>query len=278
MNYLTVFGTIEFGKSKIGDKISPTYIGGNGITASLAAAKIVPVYLMGIIGNNLDKKILRNTLGENISIENVEQYDGNTFCYTAIYDEKSFDVKDHEIDFGVYKNYRPKVKITRIHNTKNIFLSGSIPAYSLLVLQQITSLKNIGVSTMMYHLKNNLDSSLELIQAAKYLFTNEKEYEYLQEKVPNLFNFALNLRYIFITDGGKGVTVLSKNQENYYPFDKIITPLDPTNAGDVFAATIMALLVNEENVNLEKIVMQAHEEAMKVIMNDPYYRKIYEKN
>ena len=278
MHDLTVFGTIEFGKAKVGKKVSPTYIGGNGIVASLAAAKQLSVTLIGVVGSDMDMKVLRDILDVNISIDNVEQYKGKTFQYTAIYDANTFDIKDHEIDFGVYGIYTPQVTTEAARNSEFVFFSGSNPQYSLEVLKQLNSPKLIGVSTMLYHLENNFPFAKELIKEASVLFTNTREFAYLQKNIPDLFSFAKKIRYVFVTDKGKGVSIITKDEKKYFPFNKTVTPIDPTNAGDVFAATIMALFVKEEKMPLEEIVTKAHEEAIKVIMNDPYYRRIYETN
>ena len=281
-NRLTVFGTIEFGKSKFaGSKYSPRYIGGNGILASLAASKHTPVNLIGVIGSDLGIAKLSSTLGKKINVSNVTELKGKTFDYKAIYDPTTFELIDEKVKFGVYAKYRPKILDEFIDSTKYVLFSGSNPKFGLEIMRQLGDQKIVGVNTLYYHLVHNFEYAIQLIEFATYLFTSEREYELIAAKTPpNLFFRFKNLKYIFKTKGKNGVQIITKtSSKNFYPL-KILKPVDPTNAGDVFVGTIMGMTVAGFSLekDMKKLINLAQREAARVIMNDSYYRLKAERN
>lgn len=275
-NRLTVFGTIEFSRARFQNKpYSDTYIGGNGILASLAAAKYTYVDFIGVIGTDMNRKRLKKLLGKKINIENIQQLKGKSFNYGAIYDPITFDLVDEEIEFGVYGSYIPHILNNRAQLSKYVLFSGSNPRFSLKILKQIRKPECIAVNTLFYHLRNNFKYSLDLIASATYLFTNSKEYKYLVSKVgENLFGSFKQLKYIFKTKGIDGVEVISANSLLDFKLTKKVKPKDPTNAGDVFVGTVMGIISAGFSLeeDMKKIIELAQFEATKVITNDKYYR------
>lgn len=277
-NRLTVFGTIEFGRSKFaGNKYSPKYIGGNGILASLAASKHVGVNLIGVIGSDLGIAKLSFTLGKTIDVGSVTELRGRTFDYRAIYDPKTFELIDEEIKFGVYSEYKSAMLGKFTNSTKHVLFSGSNPRVGLENIRKLRSPKIVAVNTLYYHLIHNFEYSVNLIGLATYLFTSEKEYKLIAAKTSsNLFSRFKNLKYIFKTKGKDGVEIITQyGSRNFYP-SKIIKPLDPTNAGDVFVGTVMGLIAKGVSLDkeTEKLVKLSQAESLKVIVNDKFYRKL----
>lgn len=272
---LTIFGTIEYITSQVeGSKESPEYIGGNGIVASLAAGKILPVYLVGVVGQDISLQKLQNAVGENISIEHVEKYQGNSFRYKVIYDSTRFDIKDEKVEFGVYGKYEPYVSADVIKRAPIVFFSGSHPKYNLEILNQLDGSQVVGFTTLFYHLQHNFEYAQKLLKKTNYLFVSKKEYLFLRERIGDLFSFAQKLSFLFITNGKEGVEVMTQNHKFTFPVKNAVVPLDPTNAGDVFSGTVMGMIAKGYSLDtkLSFIVQKAQEEAIKVIRNDSYYR------
>lgn len=275
---LAIFGSIEFCQSKYsGKSLAKTCIGGNGTLSALAASKRANVDLIGVIGTDLDKKVLKRVLGKKVNIDNVLQLEGPSFHYSAVYDPKTYELLDEEIDFGVYGNCKPKVTTKIAKTTEYVLFSGSNPKYGLLVLDQIKSSPVIGFNTLLYHLKNNYKYSISLMKKASYLFINKTEYEYLQRKLgKNLFEVFKNLKMIFKTLGKEGVIVETQKGNTFFPTPKTIQPKNPTNAGDVFTGTIMGLLASGLNLEkeLKKAINLAQKETARVLADDKFYRKV----
>jgi indole-3-glycerol phosphate synthase len=279
MNRLTIFGTIEFEKSQFKDEEeSPKYIGGNGIIASRAAAKIVDVDLIGVVGTDMDKDFLAKSLGTRISTKNVTQLIGNSFRWKAIYDKKTQELIDQDITFGVYAEYKPIVNYKKTDRNQYVLFSGSKPQLSIKVLEQLDTPAFVTVDVLLYHLEHNYDASIDLIQKADVLFVNDKEYTVLVQKHgKNLFRVFRNLKYIFHKQGEKGVTVITPNKKSHFVPEKVVKPLNPANAGDAFSCTMVGQLVAGKDLqhNLDEIVHAAIAESIKVMMNDQYYRLPY---
>ncbi len=278
MNNLTVFGSIMYCRSRLkGSHYSPKYLGGNGTLASLAASKYLPVNLISIIGTDLETKYLEKTLGANINLKHVTVLEGPTFDYQATYDPKTFELVDEEINFGVYNQYNPEIKVTKAKEIENILFSGSNPKFSLAIYKNLTKTKLVGVNTLLYHLKNNYKTSIQLIKKATHLFTNQKEYKYLTEKLgeKNLFKSFPKLKFIFITQGKKGILVQTPKTKVSFALENNVTTKNPTNAGDVFTGTIIGLAASGLNLDKDLVtaIKLAQIEAGKVITNDPFYRK-----
>ncbi|MEK7479294.1 MAG: hypothetical protein AAB634_02050, partial [Patescibacteria group bacterium] len=240
----TIFGTTEFCRSRLTNTpYSPRYLGGNGILASLAAGKHTPVDLISVIGTDMSRAKVKSILGENITIENVLQMEGKSFDYGATYDAKSFELVGEEIEFGVYGSYQPRVFTKEAKEAKCLLFSGSNPRFGLEVLRQISNPEVIGVNTLLYHLKHNAEYSIKLIDAATHLFTSLKEYEYMTKEMNyTFFSPERPLQYIFKTKGIEGVEVITPHNKEQFPVPRVVKPLDPINAGDVFAGTIMGMV------------------------------------
>ncbi|MBI4086705.1 hypothetical protein HY416_01850 [Candidatus Kaiserbacteria bacterium] len=274
---LTIFGTIEFCRSRFaGAEYSPVYIGGNGALASLAAAKHVQVDLIGVIGTDMPREDLARALGPSVHIENVEQMEGESFYYQSTYDPDTFELSGEEIAFGVYGSYSPVLSTKQVKKSKNILFSGSNPRLGLAVLKQMQCPEVVAVNTLLYHLKHNEQYAIDLVKAATHLFTNAEEYEYMTDKIgEDLFEHCKNLQYIFKTKGTSGIEVITPAESRMFPLARVVRPLDPINAGDVFAGTVMGMIVGgrSSEKEMQTIISTAQEESIKVITNDEYYRK-----
>ena len=281
-NKLTVFGTIQFVSTRFDNKAySARYIGGNGVVASLAASKYTQVDLIGVIGSDLRKTCLRELLGNKINTNHIEQISGKTFDYKATYNSISYDLLDQVIGFGVYEKYFPRALDEKINHSRYILFSGSKPQLSLAIEKQLLNSEIVAVDTLMYHLKNNFNASIELINSAMILFINNKEYEFLQDKLnSNPFKAFKRLQYIIRKKGKEGIDVITP--DNIFSFipSEIAKPLNPTNAGDVVSGAIMGMLAMGRSLNthLKEIINIAQDEALKVILNDKFYRKEYKKD
>ena len=278
-NRLTVFGTIQFVRTRFDNQsYSKRFMGGNGLVASLAASKYTQVDLIGVIGSDLGITKLSNILGQKINVSNVTELKGKTFDYRAIYDPTNFELIGERIKFGVYAKYKPKILDDFVDSTRHLLFSGSDPRFGLEIMRQLKNPKIVGVNTLYYHLVHNFEYAIKLIDFATYLFTNEKEYKLIAAKTSsNFFSRFKNLKYIFKTKGRDGLGVITKNSsKKFYPL-KIIKPLGPINAGDVFVGTVMGLIA--KGINLDKemnsLVRLAQEESLKVIANDKFYRKSF---
>jgi len=276
MKKLTIFGTIEFGRSKFTNgKLSPVYIGGNGILSSLAASRHVDVDLIGVVGSDLDKKVLQQKLGKKINVDNITQLEGETFKWTAIYDPKSSELVDQEIEFGVYAKYDPQVIKASTKKSEHILFSGSKPQLGLKVLSQFANPEFIAVDVLLYHLENNFDASVELIKKADILFVNSKEFKFLKKRLGNnLFKTFNNLQYIFQKKGKKGVAVIQNSLTIHFPSPKKVSPQNPTGAGDAFSGNIVGAYLTSPNfkTDLPKIIKMAQTESIKTITNHAFYR------
>jgi sugar/nucleoside kinase (ribokinase family) len=274
---LTIFGTIEFCRSRFANAhYSPVYIGGNGVLASLAAGKRIEVDLIGVIGTDMKRTDLAYALGQAVHIENVEQLEGKSFYYQATYDPETFELAEEDVAFGVHECYHPWLAGGRAKSSQCVLFSGSNPRLGLAVLKQMERPRVVGVNTLLYHLKHNEPYAIGLTKTATHLFTNSQEYDYLTSKIgKDLFRSCERLQYIFKTRGISGVEVMTPADIRSFPLARVVRPQDSTNAGDVFAGTVMGMVVrgHDPEKELHDIVAIAQEESAKVILNDSYYRK-----
>ena len=281
-NRLTVFGTIQFVRTRFDNQsYSKRFMGGNGLVASLAASKYANVDLIGVVGSDLDKTYLKKILGDKISVDNVEQISGNTFDYKATYHLRSYELLGQVIDFGAYEKYSPRALNEKIKHSKYILFSGSKPQLSLVIERQLLNPEVIAVDTLMYHLENNFNASVELIDSAMILFINNKEYEFLQEKLnSNLFKAFKRLRYVIRKNGKEGIDVITPEKVYLFKPSKVVKPLNPINAGDAISGVVMGMIAMGKslNKNLNEIISTAQDEALKTILNDKFYRKEYKKD
>ena len=278
-NSLTIFGTVEISRSRFSNSsvYSELCLGGNGSLAALAASKYANVRLISVIGSDIGKEKISNLLGEKISVEDVTVLDGESFNYASIYNPDSFELVDEEINFGVYKEYKPAIISKETKDSEIVLFSGSNPGYGLKILNMFNHPRMVGVCTLLYHLKNNTDSSLSLIDNADYLFTSSSEYSFLSKElgIGDLFEQFKQLKLIFKTEGQNGVRAICKEGEYLFDQRNKVKPITPLNAGDVFAGSIMGMLasVSLRKIPIGEMVEIAQEESIKVIRDDIFYRR-----
>ncbi len=252
------------------------YIGGNGILTSLAASNYVNVDMAGVVGSDIGISKLSKLLGSSIALDNVDVLDGESFKYDATYSKKSAELIQEETNFGVYQNYSPNVN-GGFYAGQAVFCGGN-PKHALTFIEQILDPGPIAVSTLLYHLKKTNEYALKLIDKASILFTNKMEYQFLLENLgEEPLSYFKKLECIFNTNGSKGVDVIfSDGHSVFFRPPKVVTPLNPTNAGDVFAGTVVGMLSAGYKLSedLNQIVKSAGTEAVKVILNDGYYRRV----
>lgn len=276
---LTIFGTLEVSRSRFSDSAiySERCLGGNGPLAALAASRYTNVRLIGVIGSDVGKERMVNLLGEKISVDDVTILEGESFNYASIYDPDSFELVDEEINFGVYGKYKPAIISKETKDSKIILFSGSNPKYGLEIFKMLNNPAVVGVCTLLYHLKNNTESSISLIDTADYLFTSSSEYSFLSKElgIEDLFKEFKRLKVILKTEGQNGVRAIFNGGEYLFEQRNKVKPITPLNAGDVFAGTVMGMLVSESlrKTPIEKMVETAQEESIKVITDDIFYRR-----
>jgi sugar/nucleoside kinase (ribokinase family) len=280
MKKLFIFGTTEIGQSRFADhKISPKFLGGNGIIASLSAAKHIPVSYISVIGTDIDIDKLSFVLGDAIELTHLTVLDGETFQYIATYDQNTEELIDQKTNFGVYGEFDPNSSLD-IHgeSIKAILFSGSKPQLSSAVLDQLSSTSIIGVDVIMYHLIHNFDAQIQLISKTDILFCNSREYECItQQTSQDLFSYFPNIKVIFCKRGKKGVSMITAQNTRTFDARPGIVPINPTGAGDAFAGTVMSYIAKNNSLDIPKdVIINAQDESVKVIMNDRYYRKLFE--
>jgi hypothetical protein len=262
---------------------SDLFIGGNGLLSAIAISKYNSVSLFSVVGDDINLSLLKKSLPESLDIKNVTQLKGDTFYWKVNYDETSENITSQEIDFGVHARFSDELfSVNEFGNLRHIHFSGTDPEVCLKILKKIKKSNdnfNVSVDTLMFYINSKPKETIELATQAQIIFTSEKEKTELDKLMSaSLFLESNSLEYIFNTRGSNGIELINREFSQNFSTKPVNNPLLSTNAGDVFAGSVIGQIYLDVNwrLRLKNIIKQAQTDAKKVILNDQFYRINYE--
>ena len=234
--------TIENNRGKRED-----LIGGSTTYATVAAGRLVPVNVVGVIGNDFPDEGLKIYKRYANSLVDLECKEGNTFRWGGRYGENMDSRETLFTDLGVFSDFSPRLSTVN-KNVSNVFLANIHPSLQLSVINQMAGKPLVVTDTMNLWIETTKNKLLKVLKKSDILLINESEAE-LISGTNNIDRSAVQLQglgpsTVVIKKGSSGVVLFHGEEKvsiGAYPVKDVI---DTTGAGDTFGGGFVSALAS----------------------------------
>ena len=234
--------TIENNRGKRED-----LIGGSTTYATVAAGRLVPVNVVGVIGNDFPDEGLKIYKRYANSLVDLECKEGNTFRWGGRYGENMDNRETLFTDLGVFSDFSPRLSTVN-KNVSNVFLANIHPSLQLSVINQMAGKPLVVTDTMNLWIETTKNELLEVLKKSDILLINESEAE-LITGTNNSDRSAVQLQglgpsTVVIKKGSSGAVLFHGEEKvsiGAYPVKDVI---DTTGAGDTFGGGFVSALAS----------------------------------
>ena len=234
--------TIENNRGKRED-----LIGGSTTYATVAAGRLVPVNVVGVIGNDFPDEGLKIYKRYANSLVDLECKEGNTFRWGGRYGENMDSRETLFTDLGVFSDFSPRLSTVN-KNVSNVFLANIHPSLQLSVINQMAGKPLIVTDTMNLWIETTKNELLKVLKKSDILLINESEAE-LISGTNNIDRSAVQLQglgpsTVVIKKGSSGAVLFHGEEKvsiGAYPVKDVI---DTTGAGDTFGGGFVSALAS----------------------------------
>jgi len=223
-------------------------IGGSTTYALVAASKMAPVSIVGVIGDDFPKKGMALYEKYAHNLNDLKIVSGTTFQWGGKYHENWDDRDTLYTELGVFESFNPILSSSN-QNRSHIFLANIHPDLQQSVIDQnknpdaliVVDTMNLWINTALDGLKNVLSNSHILLinESEATLLTGQNTIascaRALQDEGPQT---------VVIKKGSRGAVLFSEKVQitiDAYPIKQV---LDPTGAGDTFGGGFISCLAN----------------------------------
>ena len=223
-------------------------IGGSTTYALVAASKMAPVSIVGVIGDDFPKKGIALYEKYAHNLNDLKIVSGTTFQWGGKYHENWDDRDTLYTELGVFESFNPILSSSN-QNRSHIFLANIHPDLQQSVIDQnknpdaliVVDTMNLWINTALDGLKNVLSNSHILLinESEATLLTGQNTIascaRALQDEGPQT---------VVIKKGSRGAVLFSEKVQitiDAYPIKQV---LDPTGAGDTFGGGFISCLAN----------------------------------
>ena len=222
-------------------------IGGSTTYATVAAGRLVPVNVVGVIGNDFPDEGLKIYKRYANSLVDLECKEGNTFRWGGRYGENMDSRETLFTDLGVFSDFLPRLSTVN-KNVSNVFLANIHPSLQLSVINQMAGKPLIVTDTMNLWIETTKNKLLKVLKKSDILLINESEAE-LISGTNNIDRSAVQLQglgpsTVVIKKGSSGVVLFHGEEKvsiGAYPVKDVI---DTTGAGDTFGGGFVSALAS----------------------------------
>jgi sugar/nucleoside kinase (ribokinase family) len=231
-------------------------LGGSATFFSFSASNLVPVRLVGVVGNDFPGEHVQLFKEHRIDTDGLEHADGLTFRWNGYYEGDMSQAITKSVDLNVFADFQPKVP-EEWTDTKFVFLANGSPTTQLSVLDQVKSPEFVMADTMNLWIENTPDDLKKVIARVDAMVMNDQEALMLTD-THNLITAARKIlswgpKYVVIKKGHHGAFLAS--EEGFfampaYPLEEVH---DPTGAGDSFAGGMMGYIAKTGVANFANL-------------------------
>ncbi len=226
----------------------PESLGGSANYFSVSASMFAPVRLVGVVGDDFPESHVDALAQRGIDLDGLERVDGKTFRWKGRYASEGADAETLDTQLNVFETFQPKIP-EQHKDTPIVFLGNIHPMLQVDVLDQIDAPRFSAADTMNFWIQGEREALKSMIRRLDMLIINETEASLLAEE-GNIYDAAdvirgMGPRVLVIKRGAYGAIIFHPEglfTVPAYPLRKVV---DPTGAGDSFAAGFMGSLAEQ---------------------------------
>jgi sugar/nucleoside kinase (ribokinase family) len=245
MSEILVVGSLGYDSITTPDGARDNILGGSANYFSYAASFYAPVRLVGVVGEDYKASDFQLLRQRKVDLDGLTQKKGKTFHWEGRYQEDMSEAITLTTELNVFEDFDPKIPV-HYQQSSFVFLANIDPELQLQVLDQIKKPKFVGADTMNFWITSKLSKLKEVLKRVDVLLINEGEAKLLTQK-SNAIAAAQQLtemgpKAVVIKRGEYGFVLFSEGKFFILPAFPIGRVVDPTGAGDTFAAGFFGYL------------------------------------
>ncbi|MFP3895592.1 MAG: PfkB family carbohydrate kinase [Anaerolineales bacterium] len=233
-------------------------LGGACVYFASAASLYTSVGVVGVVGEDFPRRHIDFLSSRDVDVRGLQIVEGETFLWAGRYGEDLGDAETLDTQLNVFAGFHPVIP-GDLCEADSVFLANIDPDLQLEVLEQMDAPRLTALDSMNFWISSKRDSLTRVLSQVDLVLLNESEVRQFAEE-PNLLLAAqqildLGPKALVVKRGGYGAMLVAQGQrleERYffvpaYPSENVI---DPTGAGDTFAAGFMGYLDREKDFSL----------------------------
>lgn len=246
---LVVTGSIGIDTIETPTGAAPDVIGGSSIYFTAAASFFGPVNLVGAVGEDFpDAMVDVFHHWDGVDTAGLEKRAGSkTFRWHGKYHENMNDRDTLGIELGVLAEALPPVPEAS-RDASHIFLATTTPQNQLALLDSFPQRQLVVADTIDLYINTQRDALLDLYKHIDGVIINDVEAKLLtgESNVIVAADRILEMgpKFIVVKKGEHGAFIVHSEGFAAFPAFPARTVVDPTGAGDTFAAGMMGYLAN----------------------------------
>jgi sugar/nucleoside kinase (ribokinase family) len=234
-------------------------IGGACTYFSTAASLYERVHVVGVVGTDFPQDCIDFLKTRNIDLQGLQIVEGKTFFWAGCYGQDLDNCETLDTQLNVFADFHPVVP-PDLTDAEYVFLANIDPDLQLEVLKQVRKPKLTALDSMNYWITSKRDALTRVIGMVDVLFLNEGEARLLagEQHVLKAARRILDMgpEVLVIKKGEHGAMLITRSAslgDNLfltpaYPLENVV---DPTGAGDTFAAGFMGYLAKTGALSVE---------------------------
>jgi len=236
-------------------------LGGACTYFSAAASLYTRVAIVGVVGNDFPTEHVEFFHSRNIDTRGLQVADGKTFFWSGRYGANLDDCQTLDTQLNVFGDFHPVIP-EDLRDTPYVFLANIDPELQIEVLSQMRSPRVTVLDSMNFWIESKREALTEAIKQVDILLLNESEVRLYTED-DNLLRatqavLELGPKVLIVKRGEHGAALVTRRAslgERYflmpaYPLEHVV---DPTGAGDTFAAGFVGYLAMTNGLSLQAL-------------------------
>lgn len=250
---ILVVGSVAFDDIETPSGHRESCWGGSATYFSASASLYAPVRLVAVVGEDFPTSALDALSSRGVDLAGLEQVPGRTFRWRGRYANDLGDAETLETQLNVFEHFEPK--IPEAWKTSRIVMLGNIhPALQSQVLDQIEAPQLVVADTMNFWITGEREALLKVLRRIDLLVINETEARLLSGE-KNIYRAAAAVRamgpqMLVIKRGGYGALMFHPDGMFVVPAVPLTEVVDPTGAGDTFAAGMIGAVAEAGDYEL----------------------------
>ena len=222
--------------------------GGAGTFSAIAASPLVPVRLVGVIGDDFPAEALALLRERGVDLEGVEVVPGGrSFHWAGRYSQDMNSRETLATELNVFADFAPRLP-EAYRGTPYVFLANIQPGLQRSVLDQMESPRFVMCDTMNFWIEGAREELLAVLRRVDLALLNDEEARQLTGET-NLAKAAAHVlglgpKYAVIKRGEHGASLTSAAGHFALPCCPVTDVCDPTGAGDSFAGGLIGFLAS----------------------------------
>ena len=229
-------------------------LGGAATYFSTAASLYTQVQLVGVVGDDFPAEHVDFLASRGVDLKGLQRRPGQTFRWAGRYDYDNINnAQTLDTQLGLFASFDPQLP-EDYRSADCVFLANIDPVLQLKVLEQVRQPKLKVLDSMNFWITSNKARLSEVISKVDVLLLNEGEALQYGETF-SLVSAARKLlelgpKVVLAKKGEYGAALFADATYFFapaYPLEKVV---DPTGAGDTFAAGFLGYLAREGDYSL----------------------------